>query len=61
MNGAQYAITKIRRVPMVAYEATELVTARDAAEAVWKYLEDQREKGIDVRGQCLLVKLGEPV
>ena len=59
MNSVQYAITKVRRMPMVAFERTELVSARDAAEAVWKYVEARRAEGVDLRGQCLLVKLEE--
>jgi hypothetical protein len=59
MDCVHYAITKLARTPRAAFEATERVSARDAAVAIRKYLEAQRAKGVDLRGQCLLVKLEE--
>lgn len=59
MDLAEYTIASVRAMPMVTFKTMEIIAARDAAEAVWKYLEEQRARGTDLRGRCLLVKLAD--
>ena len=61
MDFAEYTIASVRGMPMVTFRTMEVIPARDAAEAVWKYLEDQRARGVDLRGRCLLIKLEDYV
>jgi hypothetical protein len=52
----EFSISSMHRVPMLNLN-TVTVRAKDAAEAIWRYLQQQKALGTDLRGRCLLIKL----
>lgn len=53
-----YLISAIRQPPYIV-TPTRAVEGDDAPQALYKFIEDRRQEGVDLRGQSIIMRIPE--